>query len=162
MIYEITKEHAMLAYEIANLLNLQNIQTPARTPSNELDKQDFLELLIKQMANQDPLDPMENSEFVSQLAQFGALEQSINLNESFENFMSFQQLTQASLLLGKKVICLVPTDDGLAAASGTVNQVMTINGTAYLCLSDGSEVELSTVVSVENPANTDDSRGDSA
>jgi flagellar basal-body rod modification protein FlgD len=140
----------MLAYDIANLLNSQTIQTPARDINSDLDKEAFLLLLVKQLANQDPLDPMNNEEFVSQLATFGSLEQQINLNSSFEQFMSFQELTQASTLLGKEVICLVPLGDGtIVPVSGVVEQVMMINGTAYLALSDGSEVELSTVVSVE-------------
>ena len=148
----------MLSYEIANLLNSQTIQTPPRDPSAELDKQAFLELLVKQLSYQDPLDPMTNEEFVSQLALFGSLEQSINLNENFSQFLSFQQLTQASTLLGKDVICLVPIEGGLVAASGTVEQVMLVNGTVYLKLSDGSEVELSTVVLVEPSGGA--SRGD--
>ncbi len=139
----------MLAYEIANLLNSQTNQTPARDLSNNLDKEAFLLLLVKQLSYQDPLDPVNNEEFVSQLALFGNLEQSINLNDSFEQFMSFQQLTQASTLLGKYVICLVPTTEGIVPVDGIVEQVMTVNGTAYLKLSDGSEVELATVVSVE-------------
>jgi flagellar basal-body rod modification protein FlgD len=139
----------MLAYDIANLLNSQTVQSPSRNPSTDLDKQAFLLLLVKQLGNQDPLDPMDNNEFVSQLALFGSLEQQINLNASFEQFLSMQQLTQASTLLGKVVICFVPTDQGVVPVRGTVEQVMMIDGTVYLKLSDGSEVELDTVVSVE-------------
>jgi len=139
----------MLAQDITNILNSQVIQTPARDPSNELDKEAFLLLLVKQLGNQDPLDPMSNEEFVSQLALFGSMEQEMNLNESFEQFLSYQQLTQASTLLDKEVICLVPTDDGVVPVNGTVEQVLIVNGIPYLKLSDGSEVELGTVVSVE-------------
>ncbi len=139
----------MLANQVANLLNSQASQTPARDNVNELGKDAFLLLLVKQLANQDPLDPLKNEEFMGQLAQFSSLEQSINLNESFEQFLSFQQLTQASTLIGKLVICLVPTDDGMVPVSGVVEQVMSVNGETYLHLSDGSEVGLETVVSVE-------------
>lgn len=148
----------MLSYEIANLLNSQIVQTPPRDPSADLDRDAFLQLLVKQLSYQDPLDPMTNEEFVSQLAMFGSLEQSINLNESFAQFLSFQQLTQASTLLGKDVICLIPYEDSLIPASGTVESVMLVNGVVYLKLSDGSEVELSTVVLVEPPGGA--SRGD--
>jgi flagellar basal-body rod modification protein FlgD len=139
----------MLAYDIASLLNSQVTQTPARDNTNELDKNAFLLLLVKQLSNQDPLDPMKNEEFVSQLAQFGSLEQAMNLNTSFDKFMSFQQLTQASSLLGKKVICFVPTEDGVVPTSGTVEQVMTYEGDVLLRLSNGDEVLLDTVVSVQ-------------
>ena len=76
----------MLAYDIANLLNSQVVQTPPRDLGGELDKEAFLLLLVQQLGNQDPLDPMTNEEFVSQLALFGSLEQEMNLNASFEQF----------------------------------------------------------------------------
>ncbi len=139
----------MLASEVASLLNSQAVQTPTRDATTDLDKEAFLLLLVKQLGNQDPLDPMSNDQFVSQLAQFGTLEQQMNLNSSFEQFLSFQQLTQASTLIGRDVICLVPSADGTVAVKGTVEQVMAIGGGVYLRLSDGSEVDLSTVVSVE-------------
>ncbi len=148
----------MLAQDITNLLNSQVVHTPARDTSTDLDKESFLLLLVKQLANQDPLDPMTNEEFVSQLAMFGTLEQEMNLNSSFEQFLSFQQLTQASTLLGKEVICLVQTSEGIIPVNGIVEQVMQVNGEAILKLSDGSEVLLDSVVSVENPS-TEDRRG---
>jgi flagellar basal-body rod modification protein FlgD len=149
----------MLASDITNLLNSQVVQTPARDATSQLGKDDFLLLLVKQLGNQDPLDPMTNEDFISQLAQFGSLEQQINLNTSFEQFLSFQQLTQATSLLGKDVICLIQTEDGIESATGTVEQVMSVNGIAILKLSDGSEVPLSSVVLVQDPAG--DSQGDS-
>ena len=136
----------MLAYDITNLLNNAALQTPYRGPSSQLDKQGFLELLVKQMSSQDPLDPMTNDEFVSQLAMFGSLEQQINLNSSFTQFFQLQQLTQASTLIGKEVISIVASEDGVTPVSGVVEQVMLMNGTAYLRLSSGYEIPLASVV----------------
>jgi len=149
----------MLVNDIVSLLNSQVTQTPAAETQNDLDKESFLLLLVKQLANQDPLDPMSNEEFVNQLATFSSLEQQINLNDSFEQFLSFQQLTQATTLLGKEVICLVDTAEGIVSVTGTVEQVMSVDGQALLILSDGSEVFLSSVVSIENPV--DESGGES-
>lgn len=139
----------MLANEVVSLLNSQTSQATPRTPSPEMDKQTFLILLTKQLANQDPLDPMRSEEFVSQLAQFSSLEQAMNLNANFEKFMAFQQLTQATSLIGKTVVCLVYSQDGLVPVSGVVEMVMSLDGQVFLKLSDGSEVELSTVISVQ-------------
>ncbi len=139
----------MLANDVVSLLNSQTSQTQIRTPSPEMDKQTFLILLTKQLANQDPLDPMKSEEFVSQLAQFSSLEQAMTLNANFEQFMAFQQLTQATSLIGKTVVCLVYTPEGLIPVAGVVEMVMTLDGQVYLKLSDGSEVELSSVISVE-------------
>ncbi len=50
---------------------------------NDLDKDAFLRLLTTQLANQDPLNPMEDREFIAQLAQFSSLEQMQNLNKAF-------------------------------------------------------------------------------
>lgn len=52
---------------------------------NTLDRDAFLQLLVTQMQYQDPLEPVDNSEMIAQLAQFSALEQMTSLNESFED-----------------------------------------------------------------------------
>jgi len=139
----------MLANDITTIQNQSALATPMRDPSPSLNKEDFLQLLVKQLSSQDPLNPMTNEQFVAQLAQFGSLEQAINLNDSFTQFLGFQKLTQASTLIGRKVICLVPSGDSFIPASGTVKQVMLVDGEAYLKLSSGDEVNLNTVVSVE-------------
>lgn len=58
---------------------------PLETKKNDLDKDAFLRLLTTQLANQDPLNPMEDKEFIAQLAQFSSLEQMQNLNKNVEN-----------------------------------------------------------------------------
>ncbi len=86
--------------------------------SNALDKtsmgkEDFLKLLIAQMKNQDPLSPMENQEYASQLAQFSSLEQLQSVNSNLEqgveiNLILTQAInnTMASTLVGKEVTAL--------------------------------------------------------
>lgn len=54
------------------------------TSMNDLDKDAFLKLLTTQLANQDPLSPMEDTEFIAQLAQFSSLEQMSALNKTVE------------------------------------------------------------------------------
>lgn len=55
-----------------------------RVPDQELSRDAFLQLLVLQMQNQDPVNPVDNTEMVSQLAEFSALEQMTNLNDSFQ------------------------------------------------------------------------------
>ena len=61
--------------------------------SQFIGKDGFLKLLITQLQNQDPLDPMKNEEFAAQLAQFSSLEQMQNLNESFGQLMDLNKVS---------------------------------------------------------------------
>jgi flagellar basal-body rod modification protein FlgD len=78
--------------------------------TKDMDKDAFLQLLVAQMKNQDPADPMDNNEFISQSAAFSSLEQLINLSEKLdslnklvENLSSNNQLLTASNFIGKEV-----------------------------------------------------------
>jgi flagellar basal-body rod modification protein FlgD len=92
--------------------------------SSSLGKNDFLQLLVTQLNNQNPLDPQDNSEFVAQLAQFSQVEGMQNLNTSVDSITSsFQssQALQASSLVGRSVIAetskaVVDTTTGITGA----------------------------------------------
>jgi len=78
-----------------------------KTGKNELGKDAFLQLLVTQLKNQNPLDPQDNSEFVAQLAQFSSLEGITTLNSSVNNISSSfksSQALQASSLVGRSVV----------------------------------------------------------
>jgi|SRR5690606_10158353 flagellar basal-body rod modification protein FlgD len=77
-------------------------RTEAKKNTNELGQAAFLELMITQMNNQNPLSPQDNTEFVAQLAQFSSVEGLERLNKSFNSFMSNNAL-QASSLVGRSV-----------------------------------------------------------
>lgn len=71
-----------------------------------LGKDDFLKILITQLQNQDPANPMDDREFIAQMAQFSSLEQMTNMNTAIQNFVSLQSsqnLVQHSELIGKQV-----------------------------------------------------------
>lgn len=76
------------------------------TKGDDLGKSDFLLLLVTQFKHQDPLNPMDDKEFVAQLSQFSSLEQLINLNSSMDGLTTAtreQQLMNASSYIGKDV-----------------------------------------------------------
>lgn len=79
---------------------------------NELGKNEFMELLVAQMNNQNPLEPQENTEFIAQLAQFSQVEGTENLNETVNDMagdLRSSQALQASSMVGQSVI--VPGND---------------------------------------------------
>lgn len=69
--------------------------------TNELDKNAFLKLLITQLENQDPLDPQDNGEFIAEMAQFSALEQMTNMNESLGKINTLVSNMDTSVLVGQ-------------------------------------------------------------
>lgn len=80
---------------------------PQRTTGNSsLGKDDFLKILIAQLQNQDPLNPMEDREFIAQMASFSSLEQLMNMTRMFEQFVTTQTNTaiiQNSQMIGKQI-----------------------------------------------------------
>ena len=116
-----------------NTFNKQN-QTDGRVKSNELGKDDFLKLLIAQLQNQDPTSPMEDTQFISQMAQFSSLEQMTNMSTSFSRLASLMNSQEAYSTLGKTVELNVgeTTTSGVveAATRGENPQVM-VNGMYY-------------------------------
>ena len=74
-----------------------------RDDMDDLDRNAFFKLLTTQLSYQDPLDPMDNTEFVSQMAQFSSLEQMENMNSTMEQFLKTQSLAETAGLIGKTV-----------------------------------------------------------
>lgn len=87
-----------------------------RTASSELGKDDFLKLLLAQLANQDPSSPMENTEFIGQMAQFSSLEQMTNMNTEFSKLASLLHSSEAVNTIGKTV----DIEDGNFSINGVV------------------------------------------
>ena len=84
-----------------------------------LDKDDFLKLLITQLTHQDPTEPMDDREFIAQMAQFSTLEQITNMNKEFGQLAGILSSTQALGMLGKTV----DITDGDRTITGVVEEV---------------------------------------
>jgi flagellar basal-body rod modification protein FlgD len=118
-------------------------QQAASTKSNStLGKDDFLKLLVTQMQYQDPLQPMDNTQFVSQLAQFSSLEQ-------MQNVANSSQMTQATGYIGKTVIW---TDSSGKSQSGTVSAVNITTDGPQLVVGN-STVDLAKVTAIGDSGN---------
>ena len=101
-----------------------------------IDYDSFLKLLIAQMKNQDPTDPMDASEQIAQLATFSQVEQSIQMNSNLETLITGNALTNASSYIGKTI---TSADE---KTSGVVASVRVYSDTMIATTNDGKEIPI--------------------
>lgn len=118
-----------------------------RIPVRTLGQNDFLKLLVTQMTSQDPLNPQKDTEFIAQMAQFSALEQSKTMQSDIAQLRTQQEFLQANALLGQAVALQV---DKNTTAQGIVSAVQIEAGTPKLMVG-GHTFALSQVLSVARP-----------
>ncbi|MFP4329772.1 MAG: flagellar hook assembly protein FlgD [Spirochaetaceae bacterium] len=75
----------------------------SRQPDEALGRDEFLQILITQLQNQDPTSPMEDKQFIAQMAQFSTLEQMTNMSDGFATLASGLASGRAVSMLGKEV-----------------------------------------------------------
>jgi flagellar basal-body rod modification protein FlgD len=124
-----------------NLLSNYQNQTKS-TGSSSLGKDDFLKILMTQLQNQDPLNPMQDQDFISQMATFSSLEQMTNLNTSMDNFVKSaaqNQFMQASSMIGKTVTYLDNQDNEMTAV---VKSVLFKDGSTSFQLNDNNQTSI--------------------
>ncbi len=117
-----------------------------------LGKDAFMDLLVTQLKNQNPLEPAKNEEMLAQLAQFSSLEQMEELNENIIGLAVLQQsnalmsqLTNSSALIDKSVQYVDPSTG--TEMWGTVSSVKIVDGLAVLNI-DGKDVPLAGIVEI--------------
>lgn len=115
-----------------------------RDLTGKLDKDAFLRLLITQLRNQDPLSPVEDKDFIAQLAQFSSLEQMYNLTSGFGTLIEYQASVKAFAMIGKQVEFL---DSQGGQSTGKVGGVVFEDGQPVLEVGS-SKVSLGDVIRV--------------
>ncbi|MCK1388057.1 flagellar hook assembly protein FlgD [Bradyrhizobium sp. 21] len=110
---------------------------PTSTSSTGVDYNTFLQLLIAEMKNQDPTNPMDTSQYMSQFAQLSSVEQAMQTNTKLDSLLSSQSLSQANGLIGKTVSF---TDATGASFSGKVASVSINADGSIATLADGTKV----------------------
>ncbi len=117
--------------EAVNYNSSQQVQED----QNQLDKDAFFELLLTQLQYQDPLNPMDNTQFISQMAQFSSLEQMENMNRNMDMFLRIQSVSEGAALIGRTVETIDPeTGDKI---TGKVKRVDFVGGNSYAII-DGT------------------------
>ena len=125
---------------VSSVLNTQaaaqttGTQANAGVGSSTLDYNSFLTLLIAQMKNQDPMEPMASSDYVAQLATFSQVEKTIQTNERIASLLNTNNLQLAESLIGKAVISEEYETAGVVVAAKVVD-----NGVMVL-LDNGQEI----------------------
>jgi flagellar basal-body rod modification protein FlgD len=84
-------------------MTISTVSGATPTASNTMGLQDFLKILLTQLEYQDPLKPMDNQQFMAQMAQFTSLEQTQQLNEKMSTLISNQAALQSVGLIGRNV-----------------------------------------------------------
>jgi flagellar basal-body rod modification protein FlgD len=139
---------------IANVTSVPNNQAASflnpeavarETGKQTLNVDDFLHLLTVQLTSQDPMKPMEDTQFISQMASFTSLEQMQTLSKDFAAFSTQQQTVSAQNFLGK--IVTVATEAG--NITGPVMKV-SFDGEAPLLSVNGGDFYLADVISVSS------------
>lgn len=129
------------------------------TGDSEMGKDAFLKLLITQLQNQDPLDPMEDKEFISQMANFSSLEQMTNMNENMNKFLESQQQSQFfshSDMIGKQIEWQeeVKNENGdkrMETMSAIVQAVKFKDGSATILTESGKELSVDDIQKIALP-----------
>ena len=125
------------------------IESTASTASDI--QMDYMKLLVVQLQNQNPLEPLDNNEMASQLAQFSELSQLETMNSSFTKVLEAAERTYASSLIGKEISFAAENEEGTSdIVSGTVEQVVNDYEGEVVLLSGNYVVSLEDVISVKN------------
>jgi flagellar basal-body rod modification protein FlgD len=112
--------------------------------TSDVSRSDFLNLLVTQLQNQDPLDPVSNEDFIAQLAQFSTLEGIEKLNARFDDILKLQQLTEGVELVGKTVSFVQP--DGVE--TGIVEELVVDDNGQIQILVNGNRIDLGAIRSI--------------
>ncbi len=105
---------------------------------NGLSSEAFLQMMITQLQNQDPLEPTGNDELLNQISQMRSLQSNIELGETLTSITNNQQLSSAASFIGKTITASVQTAAGSRQVSGVVTRAFVAEGQAFIGVGDDS------------------------
>ena len=119
-----------------NSSGTQNTASNDASKNSTLNYNDFLNLMVAQLQNQDPLNPTDSTEYMSQIAQFSSVEQGINTNAKLDQLLVNSNISQASTMIG---LSLTSAD---GSVSGIVTSVRIDSSGSTAILNNGKEVPI--------------------
>ncbi|AEV37134.1 Flagellar hook capping protein [Pseudovibrio sp. FO-BEG1] len=114
-----------------------------------LDYNAFLMLFMESLKSQDPTDPLDTAEYMGQLAQFSAVEQSTKTNTHLTAMLQQHSINQANNLIGATVE--VPNADGTETTTGVIKSVQILTDGSIATLEDGTKVALVPGIEISRP-----------
>jgi flagellar basal-body rod modification protein FlgD len=129
----------MTVESVSNNKSTTTNGSSSTSPPTTVDYNQFLQLLIAQMKNQDPTSPTDMSQYMSQFAQMSSVEQAIQTNTKLDTLLSSSALSQAENLIGRTASF---TDTEGKDTTGKIMAVRIIQGGAVATLDSGVEVQL--------------------
>jgi flagellar basal-body rod modification protein FlgD len=109
-----------------------------------LDYNDFLQLMVAQLQNQDPLNPTDSSQFMSQIAEFSNVEQGINANSKLDQLLVNSNISQASTMIGLSLT-------GSDGTTGIIQSVRIDSSGSTAILTNGKQVPIDAGVTISYP-----------
>ncbi|MBK5445912.1 flagellar hook assembly protein FlgD [Peribacillus sp. TH24] len=144
-------------------LLLSSYQSDRKT-GGSLGKDDFLKLLLTQLQNQDPSSPMDNTEFIAQMATFSSLEQMMNIGSQIDELIGLNQqnsLMNYNSFVGKEVTWHILDESGenlaIEEGVGIVESIQYKGDNIYFILEDGTKLQPANISAMKQSSTTSNS-----
>ncbi|MED3688853.1 flagellar hook assembly protein FlgD [Peribacillus butanolivorans] len=144
-------------------LLLSSYQSDRKT-GDSLGKDDFLKLLLTQLQNQDPSSPMDNTEFIAQMATFSSLEQMMNIGSQIDELIGLNQqnsLMNYNSFVGKEVTWHILDENGenlaIEEGVGIVESIQYKGDNIYFILEDGTKLQPANISAMKQSSTTSNS-----
>jgi flagellar basal-body rod modification protein FlgD len=118
---------------------------------SSLSPSDFIQFLVTELQNQDPLNPTDSNQMLEQMSEIGQLQSSDTLQTDLTSMVQQNQIASASSMIGKEV---QGTDANNNPQSGLVTSVQVANSSVNLTLDSGATVPMANITSINNAATT--------
>lgn len=130
----------MNVYSISDQDTKTSAAGKTKSPNSLADTNVFLKLLTTELCNQDPTNPTDGTEYISQLAQFTSLQQTQEINESIKTLLLSKDLSSATSMIGKEVLIKIDENTAISdMVKGTRisdNKVYIVTDNGYFLLDD--------------------------
>ena len=132
---------------VTQVTNTNSGTSVGSSKMTSINPQEFLKIMIKEMQQQDPMEPVSSKDLVNQLAQIRDIQSSMELSQTLKDLAISQKLSSAGILLGKEIFGKNSSGDDV---TGIVTSVRREGDKVYLELDTGERLSIDDVLAVNN------------